>query len=416
MKLTWRDELMLKGAEGPAVKAAMELLTRVGEVYGAEELVDVTKAHIGGVSYGTAGQAGIEWAQKFLKLGARVRLPTTLNIDGRDEVRWKQFGIPEDFAEKCAIQEKAHLEMGCIPNWTCAPYQVGIPPRFGEFIAWSESNAIVYANSVLGARTPRYGDFVPLCAAITGRAPLFSLYLDEARKPQIHLAFKEIDEFHHGADVLAAAAGHLIGGIAGEKVPVLTGLPQTFTADELKILGAGTAVGGAVALFHAVGMTPEAPTFEAACKGAKPERYDIGLDDLKKAVQTLSTTTEGPVDLVALGCPHFSYQEMKRLAVAFGGRRVAPGTKVWVHTNRVTNQWAEETGVAKALRDSGVEVTTDSCFLSWPIESWGFKSMMTNSGKFAFYSKSKFQDVLIGSLENCAHAAVLGYVGRGSCA
>ena len=278
---------------------------------------------------------------------------------------------------------------------------------------WSESNAIVYANSVLGARTPRFGDFVPLCVAVTGRAPRFGLYLDEARRPAVHLAFHGLEEFRGGADVLASAVGHLAGELAGARVPVLTGIPRTFLADELKALGASAASGGAVGMFHAAGITPEAPTLEVVRRGVSLERHDLSLDDVIAAASRLSTTDGGPVDLVALGCPHFSFDEMRRLAVALGGRRVAPSTRVWVFTNRVTASWADETGVGGVLRESGVEISTDSCLLSWPAEVWGFRSVMTNSGKFAFYARSRCRAVLLRSLEECAGAAVSGFARGG---
>ncbi|NPV69102.1 MAG: DUF521 domain-containing protein [Firmicutes bacterium] len=412
MNLSRRDEMMLEGREGPAVRAAMEILVRVGDAYGADELVDAHGVHIGGVSFGTSGEGGLDFALKFASLGARVRVPTTLNISGRDATNWRRFGLPQVFAGKCASMEQAYLSMGCIPTWTCAPYQVGMHPRFGELVAWSESNAIVYANSVLGARTPRYGDFVPLCVAITGRAPRFGLYLDDAREPSVHLAFRGLENHDGGKDVLASAIGHLTGEIAGARVPVLTGIPRSFRADELKALGASAASGGAVGMFHAAGITPEAPTLETVLRGAKPEKYEFSLEDLMGTARRLSSTDGGPVELVALGCPHFSFDEMRRLASALGGRRVSPSTRVWVFTNRVTASWADETGIGGALRESGVEISTDSCLLSWPSEAWDFGSLMTNSGKFAFYSRSRCDAVLLGSLEECAEVAVSGFARR----
>jgi len=261
VNLSKRDKEYLDGQHGKGGQMAMRILARMAEVLEAEELMDVSQAHIDGC--GLLSDAGLEFAETLASQGGRVSVPTTLNMGPLDLQNWKQFGVDEEFAAKAIRQGKAYTDMGCIPTWTCAPYQSYLTPRFGQQIAWGESNAICYANSVLGARTNRYGDYIDICAAITGRVPKCGLHLKANRKGQILLRLVDIDPAIMQSNAFYAVLGHLLGILAEDKIPVIEGLDPEASGDQLKALCAATASSGAVALFHAVGVTPEANSLEA---------------------------------------------------------------------------------------------------------------------------------------------------------
>src|SRR5690606_15748392 len=238
--------------------------------YGAPRLLDITSAHIDGCLY--HGLSGLEFAQRLVEGGARVRVPTTLNVGAIDLLHPEQFQGSAELAGRATALMTAYQAMGCIPIWTCTPYQVYQRPAFGAQIAWAESNAIVFANSVLGARTNRYGDFIDICAALTGRAPAVGLHLAENRRGQLLFDLGGIPERLLGEDVLFPVLGYLLGARSGSKIPVITGLLPETTEDQLKGLGAAAASSGAVALFHAIGVTPEAASFAEAFQGGQPEQ------------------------------------------------------------------------------------------------------------------------------------------------
>ncbi|HHY37430.1 MAG TPA: DUF521 domain-containing protein [Clostridia bacterium] len=426
MFLTREEEGMLRGEQGEAVRLAMTILVEMGEVYGASRMIPITQAHIDGCSYSATGDAGLEFAELLASLGAKVRVPTTLNITARDIDAWSEFRIPPEHAAKCAAMEAAYLKMGCIPTWTCAPYQYGLVPRFGEAVAWAESNAINYANSVLGARTNRHGDLVDICGAITGRVPEFGLYLDENRRGQVLIRFKGITESILKDDSLYSSAGYLVGKIARDRVAVIEGLPGG-TPDNLKAFSAAAASSGAIGLFHIVGVTPEAPSVEAAFGGAPPEEVVVlGLGDLEATAKTLSTafSTTGfrrresygiPVDLVVIGCPHASYSEVVSILRALRGRKVSAKTEFWVQSNATVQGLLRRAGLDRALVDAGVKLLLDGCILNFPLTGWGFGVILTNSGKMAHYAPGHTgAKVILGGVRTCVEAAVTGLFERAS--
>ena len=401
---------MLAGGAGEAAAFAMRILTQLGDLYGAEEFIPITQAHVDGCCYQTAGDAGLDFAEKLAALGARVIVPTTTNVSGRDIERWREHRFPEELAEKCRRMEEAYLRMGVIPTWTCAPYLAGPQPRFGEQIVWAESNAIAYVNSVIGARTHRYGDFVDACAAVVGRAPLFGLHLAVNRRADVLVRLEGF-----GAELAADTSvwgllGYRLGRELGTKIPVIEGVPPHVSADCLKAFGAGGAASGSLALFHVVGVTPEAPSARMALGGRKPAmEITVSPRDLTGTKAELTGAPEDRVDLVALGCPHFSYQEAWNLLRALAGRRVGNGVECFIYTNRAVLADLRATGIAGKLEGAGVRLTTDTCILHWPLEQWGFSNMATNSAKFAKYAPGLVGvQVRYGSLEECAEAAVTG--------
>jgi predicted aconitase len=341
--------------------------------------------------------------------GGKVRIPTTLNITSRDIKRWKNFRVPENFSKKSAAMEKAYLKMGCIPIWTCTPYQQGIIPRFGEQIAWAESNAINFANSVLGARTARYGDFADICAALTGRAPYIEYHLTENRRGQFLFRFQGLENRDY-SDAFYAAVGYLVGKVTGDLVPVLQGIPAGITYDQLKALSAASASSGSVGLFHVVGVTPEAHSVEMAFQGKEPLQVaNFSYNDVLEIARGLTTGKRKNVDLVAVGCPHFSYQEVVMTLKLLKSIRIAEGVQFWIHTNQNTEFLLKKTGIWKEIEKTGARITTDTCILNWPLNNWGFKVLMTNSGKFAHYAPAQTGlEVIFGSLKTCVETAISG--------
>jgi len=410
--LSEKDRALLEGDRGPAARMAMSILVRMAGVLGARQMLDITRAHIDATIY--IGDAGLEFAERLASLGGRVAVPSTVNVSGVDEHHWKEWPVPADWAEKAHRQMVAYQKMGTIPIWTCAPYQTEHAPKSGEQIAWGESNAIVFANSVLGARTERYPDYLDIAAAIAGRVPAVGLHLEENRGGQLVLDLRSIPESIAARDDFYPVLGHFVGKTAGDRIPVLAHLEARPSTDQLKALGAAAASTGSVALFHIVGVTPEAPTLEAALRGRWPEQtVEVGLADLKAARRELETATGEDLDLVVLGSPHFSFDEMRRLAPLLEGRERHPRVTFLVTTSRITRDLAAGAGLLQTLEAFGGRITVDTCILATPMLPKTVRRLMTNSGKYALYSPGLLGiEVAYGSLEDCVSSAVAGKVVR----
>ena len=418
VRLSKRDKEFLDGQQGEAARMAMRIVTRMAEVLDACELMDITQAHIDGC--GLLSETGLEFAETLAAKGGQVCVPTTLNMGPLDLQNWKEFGIDEDFAGKAIRQAKAYQDMGCIPTWTCAPYQSYLTPRFGQQIAWGESNAICYANSVLGARTNRYADYMDICAAITGRVPKCGLHLKENRKGQILLRLANFPSALMQSNEFYVVLGHLLGTLAGDKIAVIEGLAPNPSSDQLKAFCAAAASSGAVALFHAIGVTPEASSLEQAFDGSEPEQIiDIGPDELQKARSELSTAEKGTgLDLVVLGCPHFSFDEFRELAQLIGtetqkGNALAPSVRFVVISSQTSHALLQRGGFIDVLTDFGVEITLDTCVFHTPMCSQDTKVIMTNSGKCSYYAPGELGvQVAFGSMAECVESAVKGKICR----
>lgn len=411
VKLTIRDEKVLNGEFGPASQMAMRILTQLGEVVGAVEMMNVEQVHVDGCIY--ESEAHLDFAEKLAFLGGRVILPTTLNATSLDLRHPDAWGYSAHWKSKAQRMANAYLSMGCTPTWTCAPYQTEYLPKFGQQIAWAESNAIVYANSVIGARTNRYGDFTDICAALTGRVPKYGLHLPENRRGQVLFVLRDIPDALYEDDAFYPVLGHFIGEHTGDKIPVILGLPSKVSQDALKALGAGAASSGAVALFHAVGITPEARTLEQAFGGNEYERREITLRDLNAARAELSSADGTQLDAVVLGSPHFSLQECLRLAELMDGLRVRPEVELIVTTNRIVTEALRARGVLQTLTDAGVRVCEDTCILLSPMLAPEIRVIMTNSAKYAYYTPNLLERrVVFGSLRDCVASAAQGRVVR----
>jgi hypothetical protein len=412
LKLSDYDRALYQGEQGPAARMAMSIMIRMAEVYRAESLLDISAAHIDSALY--MGDATLEFAERLAALGAKVVVPATLNVSGVDEYHWQEWATPPGWAAKARRQMAAYHSMGCIPTWTCAPYQTEQRPTFGQQIAWGESNAIAFANSVIGARTERYPDLLDICAAITGRVPAAGLHLTENRAGQLLLRLVDIPEQLQLDDSFYPVLGHFMGKVAGEAIPVIEGLQVRPGEDQLKALCAAGASSGAVALFHIIGVTPEAPTLAATCQGRKPARIiKVTLDDLRATRRELTTATGDKLDLVALGSPHFSLAEFKQLAPLLAGQERHPEVQFLVTCSRAMALLADKAGYLEPLRQFGGKITVDTCILTTPMLPPDIKILMTNSAKYAYYSPGLLKtQVVFGKLEDCVRSAVAGRVVR----
>lgn len=412
LSLTKNDLAMLHGEHGEATKMAMKILVRMAEISGAKELLDIVGAHIDSTVY--IGDAGLEFAEKLANLGAKVSVPTTLNVSGLDEHHWQEWAVTPAWAKQAHRQMIAYQSMGTIPTWTCAPYQTDMKPKFGEQIAWGESNAIAFANSVIGARTERYPDLFDICCAITGRVPAIGLHLTENRAGKILLQLKNIPIALQQSDDFYPVLGNLMGKVSLERIPVIQGIECVPHEDQLKALGAAGASSGSVAMFHIVGVTPEAQNFESAFQGKQPEEtIEVTMDLLRESRKTLTHTDNENLDLVVLGSPHFSIAEFKRLAPLLQGKRKNENVKFLVTSSRAMTQLAKQAGILDTLQNFGAQLTVDTCILTTPMLPAEVKYLMTNSAKFAYYSPGLLgKQITFGSLKDCVESAIAGKVIR----
>ncbi len=421
IELSSVDQALLHGEGTPAQQIAIRILVTMAHVYQAPNLLEIHSAHIDGCLY--HGPSTLEFAERLVAGDAQTCVPTTLNVGAYDLIHPENYCGEADFATNAQKLMALYKEMGCRTIWTCAPYQVSQRPKLGMQIAWAESNAIVFANSVLGARTNRYGDFIDICAAITGRAPAAGLHLEENRRGQLHIRLQDIPDSLLEEDAFYPVLGYLAGTMSmtdeGSKIPVIEGLPATATEDQLKALGAAAASSGAVALFHAVGVTPEAPTLHEAFHGQPAEQtVDVQLSDLESSRQHLSTVADGPICAVALGSPHFSIDECAELLLlaenAFAPTTLADrGVEFVVCTNRFVLDELVRRDWQRRLTEIGIRIVVDTCVVVTPIIRASRGTLMTNSGKFAHYTPGNIGlDVVFGSLLECVESAARGTVWR----
>ncbi|MFN8062899.1 MAG: aconitase X catalytic domain-containing protein [Vicinamibacterales bacterium] len=406
------DAPAIAGALGPAVRFAMTILVRMADVSRAPRLISIEGAHIDSSLY--MGEATLEFAERLVDLGARVKVPSTSNVSGVDVHGWQRWAVPPEWARQAYRQMQAYQRMGCAPTWTCAPYQTSARPRFGQQIAWGESNAIAFANTVIGARTERYPDLMDICAAVTARVPDIGLHTDAGRAGRLSVRLREVPAALQRDAAFWPVLGHVVGGLAGGLVPVVEGLDVQPTEDDLKAYCAAAASSGSVALSHLVGVTPEAPTAREAFHGRAPVgRRVVDMSLLRDARRSLTTEPGDRVDLVVLGSPHFSVAEFATLAPLLAGRRRHPDVRLLVTTSRIVADLARETGALQALEAFGGEVTVDTCILTTPMLPSSIGSLMTNSAKYAYYAPGLLNArVAFGSLVDCVESAATGRVVR----
>jgi predicted aconitase len=409
------DRALMNGEFGKAAASAMALLTAFSEAIGAAALLDISGAHVDGCLH--HGKVSLDFVERLAAEGGRVRVPTTLNVGSIDLIHPELMRLSADEQAPGRRLMKAHEELGCIASFTCAPYQTLFRPRFGEQIAWGESNAIVFANSVIGARTNRYGDFIDLCCAMTGRAPAWGLHLRENRLGETLFRLVGFPPSLPPTDALYIATGLLVGEASGERIPVIEGLPTPRDEDQLKALGAAAASAGAVGLFHMVGVTPEAPSLAAAFGGRPPKAViELRPGDVERGLRQLSAAPDGaPIAAVCLGTPHFSRQEWARFLPLL--RRIAPraGVPIYVNTGRATLAELERDGLLGGADEYGLVVVADTCTYITAILEKLDGVVMTNSGKWAHYAPGNLGvQVAFGDLRDCLLSAAAGRVVRTS--
>lgn len=402
LDLTENDRAMLDGRDGIAVQLALRITVAMAAQQGAEKLIDVVQGHIDGCIY--ASPANLTFAEKMADMGARVCVPTTMNAISVDRANWEKQGVPHDFGDPAARLADAYVRMGCRPTFTCSPYLLDSAPKTGEAIAWAESNAVIFANTVLGARTAKHPDFLDLCIALTGRAPLSGVYLDEHRRARrvIDVELPETVD-----DAFWPIVGYLAGRAAPDRIPLLRGLATAKpTQDDLKALCAAFGTTSAAPMLHIEGVTPEADGIAAENAG----HTTITRADM---VDVWRMFNDGPaeVELVAIGSPHASASECRALADALGDRKRHPDVTVIVTAGR--DIMAETGDVLTRLRASGVQILPDLCWcsISEPVFPTKTRALITNSGKYAHYGPGlSGRTVRFGNLADCIEATLTGRV------
>jgi len=395
MKLNQEEKDMLEGKFGKATQKSMEILTTLGEIFEAEDMIEVHGVQIAGVSYANLGEAGLEYLTEMAEDG-KVKVLTTLNPAGMDRENWQALGIDEEFAINQNRAIDAFAKMGIITTCSCTPYLIGNAPHYGQHIAWAESSAVCYSNSVIGARTNREGGPSALAAALTGRTPNYGYHLEKNRHGQVLFSVKApvkgTDEF----GVLGKIIGDKLVEL-GEKIPYITGIPSA-TVEELKSFCASVATYGGTALFHMEGITPEYNEYP------KPSdvKFDINQNKIDSArAELIDDGIE--IDFVSIGCPHASIHEIAHLAKLLERKKVTK--EFWITTARPTKKIADEAGYTKIIEGAGAKFAADTCCVVAPIKG-RFKGIMVDSAKACYYgrAKNKFK-VKIGTIEQCVEEA-----------
>ncbi|MBL7206468.1 MAG: aconitase X catalytic domain-containing protein [Candidatus Aenigmarchaeota archaeon] len=389
MELTAEQKEMLEGKHGKAVKKAMEILTALGEIYGAKKLIPVNSVQIAGVSYDNLGEAGLEFLSTMAEDG-KVKVLTTLNPAGMDMENWEALGISKEFAENQGRVIDAFKKMGIIATCTCTPYFIGNLVRFGEHIAWAESSAVCFSNSVLGAKTNREGGPSALAAALTGFTPEYGYHLEENRQAKIAIDVKtEIK-----GTMNFGALGKVIGEKIGNKIAYIKGIKEA-SVEELKSFSASIATYGGTALYHIEGITPNKTDIPE-------ESIEVTEEEIKKAIESMNTGEDA--DFVSIGCPHASIREIALVAKLLEGKKVTK--EVWITTARPIKKIADQMGYTRTIEDSGVKFACDTCCVVAPIKG-RFKVLCTDSAKGCFYGSGKNDfKTKIASIEGCIEEAL----------
>lgn len=399
MRLTDKEKRMLAGEQGEAVKTAMEILLSIGEAMEAEEMTQVVSVQAM-AHFGSLHIAGRDWLEKLACLGGRCCVPTTQDPASIPFGCWQEMGYDSDYAENQYRLRDAILKLGEMPKWSCTPYYQGSLPRAGQNIAWAESSAVSFANSVLGARTNRTPAGIAVCAAITGRMPKYGLYLTENRRAKIKVVVEAGELSHLDYNTI----GLILGRKAGAKIPAIYGLPPSVTNDDLKYLGASAASSGSVALYHADKITPEA-LFTDVFGGQPPEdEFVITRRDLDDEAARMTSSDMGEPELAVTGCPHYSAEEVIRLAHLVDGKKVAEGKAFWVFTTAETENLVEKMEEGQMLRSAGVRLMAQTCLVISPLPG-SYKNLITDSGKFASYLPSEHGiRIKYAAMEECVEA------------
>lgn len=410
--LTTDERAVAAGQQGEGAAMALRIVAETARLMGAPRLIPIASAHIDGALY--HGDSGTLFAERLVVGGGRVAVRASLNVGALTPAGCAAVRLPPHEREMARRMMRAYEAMGCEPSWTCAPYQAGHRPATGSDVAWGESNAVVFCNSVLGARTNRYGDFLDIACAISARAPDYGLHRSENRRASLLIDVTALSQELRRSDVFYPVLGTILGRRAGSAVAVIHGLQGCTTEDNLKALGAAAASAGGVGLFHVAGVTPEAPDLATALGNEPPrERIVLTPQDVADALAGLSTAGESDrIDAVAIGSPHLSLPEVDALERLIAGRKLA--VPLYANTGRHVLAPLDRAGRRKALETAGVVFVVDTCVVVAPIlPAIEGAVLMTNSGKFAHYAPGNTgYAVTYGSLAECVESAVAGRLVR----
>lgn len=390
MYLTQEEEKMLNGENGATLQKAIEILVALGDIYGANNLIPVKSAQIAGVSYKTIGDAGLEWISD---LKGKVKVPSTLNPAGMDLQNWQNMNIDSIFAQKQLQIIQAYQKLGINAQCTCTPYYLeGFDINYGDHIAWSESSAVSYANSVIGAKTNREGGPSALSASLVGKTANYGYHLDENREPSVHV---DVKFSLKGSDY--GALGFIVGKIVGNGVPFFT-LSSKPKNGDLKALGASMAASGAVALYHVKDVTPD----------AIQHKYDIPNEYIsinQKEIEEIyakEADNMDSLDIITIGCPHCSIEEIFLISNLLKDKKVKK--ELWIYTSRqIVNKYPQ---IIQKIEKSGAKVICDTCMVVSPATS-NYNLMMVNSGKALAYVPGMCGiPAMFGNIHKCIDEAL----------
>ena len=399
------DRSLLNGEKSLAAQVAMKIILHMAQLAGAKSLIDVSQVHIDGCIY--TGEASLAFAQKLHQMGGEFAVPTSLNSISVDYRRWQVQGVASDFGTQASALADAYVAMGAKATFTCAPYLLDTAPEQGEQIAWAESNAVVFANSVLGARTMKYPDFLDACIALTGRAPLAGSHIDDYRKARLQVTLKDLPVVD---DLFYPLLGYYVGKLAGDRIPVVDGIERLEPdLDDMKAFGAAFATVSSAAMFHIKGVTPEATTLDdILAESHHVEKVILSCADLLASWEELNHARQQGSDLISLGNPHFSLTEFEKLARLCEGKRIAPKVCMYITAGRAVVAQAEDAGYIKVVENFGAKIITDTCWcmIQDPIIPHEAKVIATNSAKYAHYGPGMTgRKVKFLSLDNCVQEA-----------
>ena len=400
MHLTKIEEEMLAGKMGPAVELAMKTIVQMGDGLDAERLITTEGSHLGNVDLLRRCTGYIGIVEKFVELGAEVQIPTSVNPYPADPRNSESPPIPDVFKGPSPLEDY-YRKLRVIPNWTCTPYLYGNIPRFGQHLSWEESSAVIYVNSVIGARANREPILMDLVSAITGRTIYGGLHMDENRRGEILCNVKvkglKSDDF--------AVIGYYLGKICGTAIPVIDGIQEKASISSLKNMGAAAASTGAISMYHIPGLTPEAPTLEKALGGRKPAEI-VEIDDrvLEKTKEEMSGAgTGGEIDIVGVGCPHYTFEEVVSIARLLKGKKVKDGVQLWICTHNGAIELAKQQGIAQIIKEAGGRLFSGCLYCLHTVNPYADMQLMSDSGKICYYRQAVY-----GSQRECVAAAISG--------
>lgn len=405
LRLSSVDKAMLAGAKGEGAQLAMQMIVHIAAEFRATQLIDISWAHVASAYY--QGQANLDFARRLRDANTKVAVPTTLTACSVN-LRAK---TPHSCADRVALQlMDCYTRMGCEAVMTCAPYHTRPEPRPGEHLAWCESSAVVYANSVLGARSNRYVEFVDMCAAVTGRVPDYGLHRSDARRATILFRTDAVPAAWLGEDWFFHVLGILIGRQSGSQVPAIAGLPASTSREQLRALGSAAASSGSLGMFHAVGITPEAATLEGAFQGHPPQaEFVIDAEALRNTAAGLGSQSDKPLTAVCVGAPHFSFAEFADLHRLLDDREVADNVRLYAATSAAVVLQLQKADLLDPLQKAGVQLVVGRCTYYRPAMRGTEGHVMTNSAKWAWYAPASLDTlVTFASLADCVESACAG--------